>query len=1298
MIQNPIVKTLLSIKLVVLLVLLLSPFVMKTWVTKRLKDPVIIGEYTIKADQFHFTSLLNFTAETFTVTGPDLLLTIDKPVAHITPLSFGFGGKPFVSLESPYGFLDISSSKIDSNYLTSETPLPEFSIPLHCKALVPFFQIFNGSDTISIFETQAENLNAKSLIATADSLIAHTNFYSGSLEGQMSWNDELVVRYTGTMHSDSTYINASATSPKSNMKLFTFETNGLLQNRSTLLTLTPKLLPYLPDILDSINEVQFQGALQFDARNLLVTGALSTSLNTTAYWPATQTQWDGTVSLLPDTVLFTLAGRGTKGETIDLDGSVEGSDLSIKASIRGSTIELGSIIQTMDSPSILFSGNISQSKYDFSVLTPTKSLITGQMIIDTKGRPDILFEATVNPGEPWALAWTQDNIKIRPSRITGHFFEGAANITIHTSTPNTYSTYADFMVCNFTIDSEGLQFYDSRFVSGNSRYQFKGEVSWVDYDQFVKVEVITDNNGAAQFYSDFDANYSITVSELTLKQIPLIDSTLLAPFGGAITGTWIMNSFDTTGSATVLYQTLVNNAPLYLASKVAFFRDSVGINELTITHKSNTLKLNGVANNPEGNFMNLSLVEGFIEVDNFDLTTFSDAFLDGTITSGTLNGSSSYSDTSGVDGSLHFQDITLKNYTSDYFSVPRLTVEGLNDKLQVSARIKMGQLNQWDSEIAVDIQSIFGDQKKVSCAIVPDKGGLFVLNSTIDAQQNITGDFSINGPWALPNSIGQITESDIQATFSSMLKDGLHRPTVNINNASGSYTQSGEYIFPFSFNLTMYDSLITIPNGILINHVGESLKFKMIGKLNATSFLQELQFISRSFTYPISKNHYVTIEKVKGSYTPHPEYPRISLTSEETQYFYNDPTYGSTNGTFSNINLDYIIPTKNEQGTSKNHLISGSANTRKIIYRHMDFPELKITDFYKVQRFIQATANQRTENNTTFPIDLDVSIRDEGGDSLWVQTNYPSFPYTIDLSVRGTTTSPLLTGDITSIEDGTLKFLDAEYQITNVILRWDNQPITKGKVTFDFNKYFEQCQESDILLELEEEEKCNISMSLQGQVNNLELSHTASDACTQLNIDTDNAGQNGEKSDESTIPGQFSASNLFATLAANCVSNFAGFNAEMGINLLMKQSTNFINPQIKGLNTKINLKYNDVGTTIKATYYPIDDSPDLSLFGGYTFTNNSNADPKTVGTHYILPVLDNSATRSSNSPSKGYLSINGDVTWNANIDNKTSDDSEGTIQESPTETESDEYIPSAGISYNYKFWSWCFWGIGDCDD
>ncbi|MGL1901770.1 MAG: hypothetical protein OCC49_06515 [Fibrobacterales bacterium] len=1273
MIQNPIVKTLLSIKLVVLLVLLLSPFVLKTWVTKRLKDPVTIGEYTITADHFQFTSLLSFTAEAFMVTGPDLLLTIDKPVAHITPLSFGFGGQPFVSLESPHGFLDITSSTIDSNYLTSETPLPDFSIPLHCKASVPFFQIFNGSDTISIYGTQAENLNAKTLIATADSLNAHTNFYSGSLEGQMSWNDERVVRYTGAMHSEATYVNASATSPKTNMKLFTFETNGLLHKREQLLKLTPKLIPYLPDILDSLYDIQFEGALQFDARNLLVTGVLSTSLNTTAYWPATGTSWNGTVSLLPDTVLFTLAGKGSKGESIDLDGSVENNDLAIKASIRGSTIEFGSITQTMDSPSILFSGDISKSKYDFSVLTPTKSLITGQMIIDTKGRPDIIFEASVNPEEPWALAWTQDNIKIRPSRITGHFFEGAANISVHTSTPYTYNTYADFMACNFTIDSEGLQFYDSRFVSGTSRYQFKGEVSWVDYDQFVKVEVITDGNGSAQFYSDFDANYSITVSELTLKQIPLVDTALLAPFGGSITGTWIMKSYDTTGSATVLYQTIVNNAPLYLASKVDFFRDSVGITELTITHKSNTLNLNGIADNPNGNFLNLSLVEGAIQVDNFDLTTFSDAFLDGAITSGTLNGSSSYSNKSGVDGSLRFQDITLKNYPSELFSVPRITVDGFNDKLQVSARIKMGQLNQWDSELAIDIQSIFGDQKKLSCAIVPDKGGLFVLNSTIDSQQNITGDFSINGPWALPNSIGQVTESDIQATFSSTLNNETHLPKVTLNNASGNYTQNGEYFFPFSFDLNLQDSIVSIPNGILINHVGESLKFTLDGNIFASQFLTGLTFASRSFTYPMTDSHFVVMEKVTGSYTPDESYPFIALQSEESSYYYNDPTYGKTKSILSDINLSYVIPIHKSGDAEENHLISGSANARKIIYEQQNFPELGISDVFNIQRFIQATANQRQENNSLYPIDLDVSISDEGTDSLWVKTNYPTFPYTVNLSIRGTTISPILSGDITSIDNGNLTFLDANYEITNVMVKWDNQRISEGQVTVDFNKYFEQCQQTDLLQDKDNEDKCNISMSIKGEINNLELSHTASDACHQQQSD-------------------FSASSLFATLMADCASSFDEIGTNDIINLAVREGKKWINPKIKEqLNTELDLKYTDEGATIKATLYPLE-SPDLSLFAGYTFNNSGTQNPKVVGSYYILPVLDNSSDKTPESPSKGYLSLDGEVSWDTNIDDPEKTDG---FDESATK---DEYIPSAGISYNYHFWSWCFWNIGNCDD
>ncbi len=1294
MIKSTYLKVLISSVVIVLLFLLLSPFILKTWLTKQLKVPFQIDEYTLTAKDFSFTSLFSMNATQFTLEGNGILLTIDTPRATINPLALGFGRKPFITAHTGNGLLQITPG--DS---TGEpTPFPEFTIPVHCKVHVPFFRIIHTKDTVSIGPTVAENLNTRSLIAQSDSVKVHNRFYGEKIDAQMTWNDEHVVRYVASFELDSSYVHARATNPKSDVMQYSIESNGEIPKLSVLYAMVPDLKEYIPEELSILNTVNYEAAITINAESLELHGDVTASLQSEAVWPAPQITWKSTAALHNDTVQFHVFGTGTRGEKINIDGTVKGPDLNIKATTKNTTIELGSLIQTMDSPSILFSGTIPTNKYEFSILTPAHSLLSGTMIFDESNNPDIKFQATVNPSEPWALAWTEDNIRIRPSHISGHFFNEAANITVKTSSPFTYNTIADKMMCSFTIDIDGLEFYDSYFWAHGQQYLFDGEVSWIDYEEFVKVNVDVVGDGSAKFYSDFDGNFSINTSELEVKNIPLKDTSLLAPYDGRLTGNWSSIADDTTGNAILLYQTIVNGTPLYVSSKLDMVGDTIDILQLTVTHDINSMTANGSVLNRDNSYQDFSLLDLHLQVDNFDLAIFAGAFADSILSNGSLKSDLTYSKEYGVEGYVRIHDVSFKGRNSKELSLPRITIDAMQDKMQLSARLNMGEVNQWDSEVAVDISNLFKDTKNISMAVVPDNGGLFVINGSINKKKRISGDFLIEGPWDLPYNSGHLLNTNMKGSFDAQQKDGRYIPTLTSINNTGVYTHNREYEFPFTFDLSMNDTLISIPNFDISNQFQETIHLDLLGNTHNPKFLEELKFFTRNFNYPIAKNHFVKFVDLKAKLFPNDDALKFSIKSAEIEYFFKDLNYGTTRGIFKNSLLSYSIPNNNDSVlTDQNQKIEGSTSINTLIYDKNDFPEIDIFEFISIQRFVEAMAAQQTEVQSSNPIDLDITIQDDNSDSLWVLTNYPTFPFTVNLAVRGNTQTPLLSGDITSTDNGTLNLLDANYDITSFEAKWNNQQIKQGIVTFDFNKYFDRClANKDEIKELSAEEQCNVAMSLKGPMSSLKLSHTTSEECNEI----EKENSSSTDANGNTSQGEFDASSILATMVADCASSFSSFKSSnaknIAINKIGKETVKWLQQQFGITSTTVDLDYTDDNYSGTITYTPTDDE-DLSLYLGMTVysdenTNDDKNPEQRFGSNYLLPILDNSSTYTKGSPSKGKLSLDAEVNWGG--DTKTDGETSGESMYNLA----DDYRLSIGTSYSYRFWTLCLWGLGNCED
>ena len=364
----------------------------------------------------------------------------------------------------------------------------------------------------------------------------------------------------------------------------------------------------------------------------------------------------------------------------------------------------------------------------------------------------------------------------------------------------------------------------------------------------------------------------------------------------------------------------------------------------------------------------------------------------------------------------------------------------------------------------------------------------------------------------------------------------------------------------------------------------------------------------------------------------------------------------------------------------KNKSINGNFVIDKLVYKKDLDIEITPSSLDKLLTlFNNAIANLRNKEKTeakisvSSPIDLSFHISDSQSDSVEIISPFASFPLTLDIWVLGTTTRPLLRGDVTNADNGFIGVKDIyEFELSSFNLSWNDVPWQQGIIDVSSTQELPYCTEQ----EDKDKETCPINFDIQGTITNPQP------------MPSSNCGT------EST------AADTYRNIFLGCVATEDGVTADwnkLAGKAIGKVISSTANKTLGGdyigdIDMKVML-FDNSANDKDSSYVKVPISLDrwvknLSLIFGYT--QDQSIDPVyeqalQFGATYTLPVFQDKEYSHKNhfSPT---LSLNGLLISKQYASNS------GT--ESNNESRVEKNI---GINYTYKFWNPCILGIGHCE-
>ncbi len=909
------------------------------------------------------------------------------------------------------------------------------------------------------------------------------------------------------------------------------------------------------------------------------------------------------------------------------------------------------------------------------------------------------FNARVqlNPRETWANFWTQGKVKLQPGAVATTLFDGKTFAgKLHASTEDAYGMKADSVDIHYTLFADHIAFDSSLIEASQSSWNLKGEVHWnrKEKREHYQFEISNPAGQRAAIWGNYIGDFSLQASSIPLEKIPFKNPVLPTDLKGIFTGQWSTHfGKKRHGKAFVNLDLSYKDIPLDLMLRIEESGDSTHIPEMEIQSLQSTLYgnalLSGGLNNPHLTKLNLS-TQGMS-------LSFAEAFLQIPL-SGTLVGDLHYNKESAethLSSNLHVDSLTLGSVSDPLLQWQRLKLKSTNDTLNIESRLKLGKYQQWDSEVGIQISRIFSDSLQWLAAIATDAGGVFWGKGSTGWTGNLSGSFNIEGPWMTPATGIQIEKSEVKGNVFMDRFDNAKSLHLNFDSSMAIVKTGDAFTNEIHFTSQIHEQKLDVNGKIFADSNTELLVEAQVDL--ASGLIPKLKAQSEDIYLNMGGGGRVRLKGLNVGYRNASETIEIPFSARWVEYENELKGLGNIHTVLKNPNGNFIQPLQKGPTNSR---IQANAGVSKFLFLNSNYPSIGLSGLTEWASGVALNswnslrgqkANKAavtgSRGGRSKPIDLDITLRDLGEDSIWAITNLYTVPLTLDLKVTGNTNEPLITGDVTSTDVGWLEVMeDVRFDLTNVRLEWDTQPIPNGELTVLSSKELPFCvnAEPDIA------ETCPVGMNAQGQLGNFRL------------IPEANCGTQGD-----LRPDQ-----IFTGIFVGCLSE-EGNSAEWGqlVNATLYRGgsalvKSAVNRVIKWLGTDRDL-IKDLNFRLKNGDYEADSSSiyistnipgiasnNLNLNFERVWDTGSEADFEDYTKVSMSLNIYNSVQGSGFLADYIKTKQQHPQIWTTEI-GLTSKNYFSQTAEGGTENSLESNV---GISFERPFWNWCFAGMGECDE
>ncbi len=1004
-----------------------------------------------------------------------------------------------------------------------------------------------------------------------------------------------------------------------------------------------------------------------------------------AFWPLPALAAD--IRLESDErMVFRLDGKfsGKKpGESITLRGQIDRKlDGKIDATVKNIEALFGPEMQPLDLT--LHAEKDSPGKLQAVATTKAGSVVRAKLFgLSDLRKFRIDFTGDIARDEPWAVRWSDDFLRFntRP-QVKGSFHDGKmfADVSI-APVEYAYLMTADSLFTSLALDQNGIDFTNGFIRTPRESFTFTGDVKWNDSIPHTSWKVFQSDLGFAEAFVTFDPAISGKAHRVRLSHIPFADTTILKGIDGIVTGTMTQNFEEHFGNLDAEITTEIAQIPLHGKFRAHNTKDSISLDSAIITTGTNAIELEGTANvlydSSGTRYASLQLVDAWASTDRFDIPLLLSPYQKSPLASGIFSGNVTYRKGIGLQGSLQFSDLSLKNVSKESLSIPKLDVFAEKERMQISGNIHAGE-RAWNGDLQIDVNGLLEPEHHIFAYFTTPVGGTAWLDGDIDSTMKWRGKAQLSGSWLLPGGLGEVIYTDFKADASGDLKSPLDGLELSFHSDSTAIdTKRGFPLLPVSFNGTFRDGLFDISSARLSNSLGEHIEGRASYNLKEKK-LGKVSIGTERFSLAWDQIHQIQIGDMRGSLDDSEKEFTLSLDIDRVSYRLDKPEWGNADASARGKAILHLPHAEN--GNFLNPTLEGNFFLDRALYRNefsvdIGFGSLsKISAtlsgfFTKIRRAKPVVKKTAAKSR---PLNLAVHIGDSGRDTVAIETNLASIPLTIDLWVLGTSDHPLLRGDINNSGNGSIGLKDMfQFDLESLAISFQDVPWNRGSINISSVQNLPYCKTSN---HRDNDETCPVHLDILGSV-------IAPKPMPSANCGVDD-----------------SPASLYYSVLLGCISEEESSTIDrnkVAGKLIGSVLTSTANRTLGGeyvgdIDMKFKL-FNEESVAEKDSSYlliPISLDrwvKDLSLVFGY---KQDQSETPTydhaieAGISYVIPAF------SEEDKTKNPEHYSPQLDFGASLVSKN--------YITATDEDESRLEKNIGFNYSYKFWSPCLFGIGKC--
>ncbi|PWJ68546.1 MULTISPECIES: hypothetical protein [unclassified Fibrobacter] len=927
------------------------------------------------------------------------------------------------------------------------------------------------------------------------------------------------------------------------------------------------------------------------------------------------------------------------------------------------------------------------SKMEALVETRQGSIINST--IDVENGIVISYTGDLTPYEPWALDWVRGNVILTKNTKIYGFFDGnsmKAQVKF-TDVPYAYHMKADSVHVNLDLTLEGIVFNRGQIYTPDETFDFDGDVFWGTKDPHTSWNLYQRTGGSGSVYITIDDSLTIDAKtdQAVIRTIPFADINISERINGTVTGHWFQNFDSNHGIAELNVEGNLDAFDLKANILARQNGDTIYIDQANADHNKNSVQLSGgfvLPNDSNPDFkptatLPIQVLYANLSSHDFSIPLLLEPLNDSTLSTGMLNGELAYQAGQGLSGNLDFFDIEFNKINPDMFNIKKLNMFAQNEKVEINAYLDIG-LGGWSGNTQIIFDHIFNDQRHVNITHGSDNGGSAWMEGFIDQDMIFKGTFDVNGSWYVPGSLSEITNTDLHADITADITKGLKGITAEIRSDSTVFQPAKMDIsFPFFIRGTVQDGLVEIGEASTRNDKDEAVTATLQFDLDSMQ-LKAVDILSQSYTITLDE-HTVRFENINGHLEDSEEELLITANIPKLTYGFSHDMFGEAEA-HGRGDINFSIP-HSQEGQVKNKTIGGNIIIDKMVYHKSIDIEVTpasidryLTMFNNFTTKLRKKGQQEAKISTASPVNLSLHISDSQNDSVMVVTPFATFPFTVDIWVLGSTTRPLLRGDISNTNSGFIGIRDLyEFELNSFQISWNDDAWQNGIIDVTSSQELHYCSETNE----NEAETCPINLDIQGTISNpqpVPSSNCGTEATTASIYYNVFLGCIADGGDESTDWNKLAGKAIGKVISATANKTLGG-------------------DYIGDIDMKVMIFDNTTTSDKDSSYFKVPISMDrwiknMSLIFGYTQDQSDNPtydQALQFGLNYTLPVFQEAEYSHQNH-------LNPTVSLNAMLIEKQY------LTNTGTEGNENRVEKNIGINYSYRYWNPCLLGLGFCED